>query len=106
MLLSAVFFVSCGAGGAGLTKTNSNGANSGGAGLAKADIPATAGLEASILDIAMFAAGGSGGSSGAKSAASANTGNGGTGGNNSAGYAGGSGIVIIRFLHTTAAPDN
>jgi hypothetical protein len=68
--------------------------NTGGAGLAKANIPAAAGLS----DIpAMFAEGGNGSS---PVAGIAGSGNGGGGGLGSNGEAGGSGIVIVRFPWT------
>jgi hypothetical protein len=76
------------------------GGGAGGGGLAKADIPAAVDVR-DIPDV--FAAGGNGSS---PVDGAGKTGNGGGGGlhPNSDGGAGGSGIVIVRFLHTTVAP--
>jgi hypothetical protein len=95
---------SAGGGGASGSGGNNNGVDNtgtGGSGLAQAAIPAA--IDVSNIP-AVFAEGGAGGWF-SPVVGEANTGNGGGGGvPNSLGSPGGSGIVIVRFQHTTLAP--
>jgi hypothetical protein len=87
-------------GGGGYTSSGHGpgGDGAGGAGLAQTAIPAAVDVSGIPLEFSR------GGSCDSMTAGARNTGNGGGGGNQSNGAPGGSGIVIVRFLYTSAAP--